>query len=53
MRIIEIGKNVQETQMVCPCCESKIAYTKGDIVDNVFEYIQCPVCSSLIAIEKK
>lgn len=47
MRIISIGIGVKEIETTCTVCHSVIAYTKGDIIEDVCKYLKCLVCSSI------
>ncbi len=53
MRIIHIGDKVQEKQVVCPKCGSTLAYTDGDVLEQICQHLKCPVCSTLFPIEQK
>lgn len=66
MRIIKYGDQIEETEIVCNYCKSKLAYTKYDINtkwDNCeriglessrrarYKYIECPVCKHRKIVE--
>ena len=52
MRIIECG--LKEEEVICPSCESKLAYTSEDILrglaSNSAPFIYCPVCQRKIGV---
>ena len=52
MRIIECG--LKEEEVICPSCESKLAYTSEDVRKRIAPYskpfIYCPVCQRKIEV---
>ena len=66
MRIIRYGDQIEETEMICNYCKSKLAYTKYDISTKWndwertglessrrggYKYVECPACKHKNIIE--
>ena len=57
MRVIKEGKLFPEAEIICPHCESELAYDARDIMnyydDEYHEiYIVCPVCRKRIVFHR-